>query len=578
MPADHCAGRLFSVSTAGDAYQLLEDQVAFALFGNRTLSTALLAWFIENVMREDPDQVEDAICDGGGDKGIDAIVFDEGSNELFVLQSKHRTSATATQGDADLKTFMGVAAYFGSTDGIDQLSASKPNEELTNLVGRLDLRARFEEAEPTVRLVFVTNAERDASAQDYLAAIKTQQPTIDLWDRERLVDVAQRTARAGLLDEDITFHPVGDVITTDLADDARMALALVPAAELVRLPGIENLTVFDLNVRLGLGNTKINRELRATIRRPDEHQSFPAYHNGLTLLTDQLSVDDEGLSLEGVGVVNGCQSLLSLWRERGSITPELNLMVKVVETGGRAALADRITYRSNNQNPVNTRDLRANDRVQRDLQSEITSRYGDELFYDIRRGQPTDGAHAVLDNQLAAQMLLATWLGEPWAAVRKLKLFDQDYHRIFRRATADKLFLAYMLNQEIEAARPKLRPELQTSFASVRFTLAHLVAQVLRLSDLGERLLEDPGSWLPDRSEDITERLKYYVDFVVEETNYFVSDREEQRQQNPDAEPFDPKTIFKASTGVRPLERQVIQAVKAIARRADSDILFDLKP
>ena len=170
-------------------------------------------------------------------------------------------------------------------------------------------------------------------------------------------------ARAGLLDEDITFHPVGNVVTTDLADDARMALALVPAAELVRLPGIENLTVFDLNVRLGLGNTKINRELRGTIQRPDEHQSFPAYHNGLTLLTDRLGVDDEGLSLEGVGVVNGCQSLLSLWRERGSITPQLNLMVKVVETGGRAALADRITYRSNNQNPVNTRDLRANDRV-----------------------------------------------------------------------------------------------------------------------------------------------------------------------------------------------------------------------
>lgn len=63
------AGRLFSMATAGDTYQLLEDQVAFALFGNRTLSTALLAWFIENVMREDPDQVEDAICDGWRGQG-----------------------------------------------------------------------------------------------------------------------------------------------------------------------------------------------------------------------------------------------------------------------------------------------------------------------------------------------------------------------------------------------------------------------------------------------------------------------------------------------------------------------------
>ncbi len=77
---------------------------------------------------------------------------------------------------------------------------------------------------------------------------------------------------------------------------------------------------------------------------------------------------------------------------------------------------------------------------------------------------------------------------------------------------------------------------------------------------------------MPDQRDDIAKQLEAYVDFVVEETNYFVSDREEQRQHNPD-EPFDPKTIFKASTGVRPLERQ-----EAIARRADSDILFDLEP
>jgi hypothetical protein len=119
---------------------------------------------------------------------------------------------------------------------------------------------------------------------------------------------------------------------------------------------------------------------------------------------------------------------------------------------------------------------------------------------------------------------------------------------------------------------------LQTSFASVRYTLAYLVARVLRLSDLGEKLLEDPSAWLPAQRDDIAKQLETYVDFVVDETNYFVSDREEQRQQNPDAEPFDPKTIFKASTGVRPLERQVIQAVKALARRADSEILFDLEP
>src|SRR3954447_8479341 len=95
-----------------DVFELLEAEISAFYVGNRTRSTALLAWFIETVMRRDPIEVEDAICDGGGDKGIDAMLYDEDGNELFVLQSKHRQNAAATQGDADLRSFVGVAAYF----------------------------------------------------------------------------------------------------------------------------------------------------------------------------------------------------------------------------------------------------------------------------------------------------------------------------------------------------------------------------------------------------------------------------------------------------------------------------------
>jgi len=470
-----------------DEHDLIEAQTVPFYVGNRTRSTALLAWFIEHVMREDPDAVEDAICDGGGDKGIDAIVFDEDANELFVLQAKHRRRAGATQGDADLRSFSGVAAYFADADGIQSLLDSAPNEELTNLVGRLDLARRLEESAPQLRLIFVTN------------------------------------------------------------------------------------------VRLGLGNTKINRELRQTIRTQAEHPLFPAYHNGLTLLTGGLEHDGEDVLLDGVGVVNGCQSLLSLWREREHLSPDLILVVKIIELDQRADLADKVTYRSNNQNPVNMRDQRANDRIQRDLQKEVQERYGDALFYDIRRGQPSGDAENQLDNQLAAQLLMAVWIGEPWNAVRKVKLFDQEYHRIFRKADADRLFLASLINEAIEARKTQLRPELQTSFASVRFALAHLVAVFLQQGEAGERLLESPGDWLPDQVDDIRTELDRHAEFVIDETNYFIQERVDAAHEA-GGSPFDPKTIFKSANGVRQLERQVVQAVKALARRPNSDVLFDVDP
>jgi hypothetical protein len=100
---------------------------------------------------------------------------------------------------------------------------------------------------------------------------------------------------------------------------------------------------------------------------------------------------------------------------------------------------------------------------------------------------------------------------------------------------------------------------------------------VRRQSDLGSQPLEDPEGWLPDQREVVVERLSYYAEFAVEETNYYVGDRIEARQNDPE-DTFDPKTAFKSSTGVRPLERQVIQAVKALARRQGSDVLFDAQP
>jgi AIPR protein len=438
------------------------------------------------------------------------------------------------------------------------------------------LPSSLDRQEPTITLVFVTNADTDVAGEDYIRTYGDGPPQLDVWHGRRLSEVAIRTARQALLPGKHTLQDIGNVFTAPLVDAAQMALALIPATQLVRLPGIENLTLFDLNVRLGLGNTKINRELRQTIKTGSEHALFPAYHNGLTLLTDGLRVTDDGIELDGLAVVNGCQSLLALYRERSALSPDLKLVVKVVELGENAELADQITYRSNNQNPVNLRDQRSTDRIQRDLQEQVRQRYDGALFYEIRRGQPRDEAEGVLDNQLAAQILMAVWLGQPWNAIRKVRLFDQDYHRIFRRASADKLALAYLLDQAVQGGRDKLRPELQTAFASVRFAIAFLVGELLRQNDAGAQLLDTPELFLPDRRDEIVEELDRLAEFVVDEINYFVQSREESRRDDPEAAPFDPKTTFKSQAGVREVERQAVQAMKAIARRPDVPAYFHL--
>lgn len=560
-------------------FELVEAQVAPHHIGSRTESTAMLAWFLEHAWRLERDEVEEALCDGGNDKGIDAITVDYDAREITVFQCKRRRTAERTQGETDLQRFRAVATYFRGPEGIDDLLAAAPNPELAKLVRRLDLKALLAEGEPwTVTLVYVTNAELDASATSYLHTTRDETPPLVIWAREEVAAVARRTERPGLLAGSYTLAPQSEVIVEDLEGDVTMAIGLVPANELVRLPGIDDLTLFALNVRLGLGRTKINKELAKTIKSEQaDHALFPAYHNGITILTEKINVDEDGVHLEGVTVVNGCQSLLQLYGNRDSLTPELALLVKAVQLGSNVTLADLITYRSNNQNAVNIRDQRANDAIQRDLQQQVTDKYGDSLFFAIRRGEQTPDDLATLENQDAAQLIMAVWLREPWSAVRKLKLFDDDYRRIFSRSIdADKLYLAYRLNTMIEERRGDLRDSLSASFAAVRFTIAHLVAQVARASELGAEFFDDPGRWLPDKEDDVLDKLAELLDHVIEELNNQVEVREE---PGDDDEPstFDAKTAFKSRSQITTLEKGTMSVTKVLARRVD-DFLFDVPP
>ena len=494
-------------------FHLLEETIEQYKYGTRTSAAALLAWFLENVWRVEPEDVDDSICDGSGDKGIDGVLINDDLAEIAIFQSKHRSNEAASQGDRNLRDFIGVAVYFRNPEGIDNLLASEPNKELKNLLTRLQVRKKLEEANYSVRLIFVTNAEPDAAGRNYLNATANEEPPLDFWGRNQLAEVARRTQRAGLLEEIVELEATSDVLQQNLGNETHIAVALIEARRLVELNGIDNLTIFSPNVRLGLGNTRINKELTSTVKAIGQHLLFPAYHNGLTFLTNNLEVRGRVLHLTDIAVVNGCQSILALYHNRDALTPGLKLLVKVVKLGENPTeLSEQITYRANNQNSVNIRDQRSTHPIQRDLQIQVRESYGDRLFYAVRQGEPSD-TREVLDNRVAAQLITAVWLKEPWNAVRKLRLFDEDYHRVFtRNIDAHKLYFAHRLNELVAQKRNDLNPELRSSFASVRFTLVYLVAQMMRQGGRGEELFTNPQRWLEGNETDIVEALETFIE------------------------------------------------------------------
>lgn len=552
-----------------DEYKLVEEEVRPYLIGGRTESAALLAWFLEAVWRVEPEEVSDSICDGGGDKGIDALRTIEVLSEIDIFQSKWHKKPGADQGDAALKNLVGAAPYFASPQSVDALLNSAPNPELTKLIHRLEIRDRVEKGAEAKRLVLVTNGVLDVSGQDYLKAIEGQDPPVEVWDLPKLAAIAARTRRPDLLDVQVALHAAAEPTSTSLPGDVEMAVALVPATELVDLPGIDDLSLFDRNVRLHEGRTRINKELAETIRDVDEHGLFPAYHNGLTVLTHKLDVDGRKIDLDGITVVNGCQSLVTLHDNRGDVTDDLSVLVKVIEVEKGTRLSDKITYRSNNQNPVDIRDQRSTDVIQRDLQQQVSDTYGSRFAFGIRQGETFEVT--VLDNKTAAQFIMAIYVKEPWAAVRKVRLFDTDYWRIFNRSIdGHKLFLINLMIQVVDETRDQLRPEIASSFASVRFTIAYLLAQVLRETKEGSDLLDTPQRWLPAQEAEVVEQLRSLAKDVVDSVNFFIEEEEKEK-----GEAFDPKTVFKSRSGVATVGDMVLRLARRFAQR-DESYLFNL--
>lgn len=555
------------------ADNLLAKGVSAHKYGVRTDSAAQLSWFLENVWRLDPADVESAICDGNGDKGIDAIVIDDDLGEVTVLQGKWANDPTKSrQGDAVLKALVGAADYFKSAATVQGLLDSKPNEELTKLLLRQEVKEKIASGSHIVNLIFVTNADLDPSASDYVKARSSLAPTLEVWSRKKLTEIASRTARPQLRKETVTLTAFAEPTLAKLTATEKLAIAIVPASELVKLPGLDDHTLFSRNVRLYVGSTRINNELRNTVQDVEQHSLFPAYHNGLTLLTEKIKVIGNKITLSKVGVVNGCQSLTTLYDYKTSVTTQLTLLVKIVEVPENSDASELITYRSNNQNSVTMRDQRSSDPVMRDLQRSVANIFGSDFGLIVRAGE-TLAAKERMDNAVAAQLVMAVYLREPWAAVRKVRLFDQDYRRIFNReVTPERLRLLDLINMAVFESRTKLRKDLRTSFASVKFTLAYLVAEVCRISAAGRLLIDSPDRWLPGGEADIRTALKEIAAEVVSSVNFFVK-----AELDEDATK-DPKIMFKSKSGVESLDHEVLRNARRDADRGTASYLFELTP
>ncbi len=543
------------------AYPSILKHFGRHLVEGRLESRAFLGWFLEHFYRLDSVEAQDAICDGPDDKGIDGIYIDANLERVDVFQTKLYQKTTKTLGDTALKEFAGT---------LDQLRTRERAENLAKETGNLELRALLRSGEVgklveggyELRGIFVTNVPQNVDATNYLGS----RTDLTLVDSKHLFDNWVPPGETAPVHAEITFQLDGMGVIEYETQNARVYMAPLLAGDLVELTGLESQELFAWNVRQTLGKTKVNKAIAESVNNPAEHKNFLLYHNGLTILANKAELSDNSLTIDDYTVVNGCQSLSTLYENRNMITDDLRLLTRIIELPLQEELANKITRHTNNQNSISARDLQSNSATQRRLQQEFRTNYGDEVAFEIKRGEII-GANKVITNEDAARTLLAFDLQQPWTCHQSYKLFDDLHSEIFARpeVTASRIVALDVLFHTVETSMKNVEDKLFANYTLTKYFILYLLRSALDTDKMGKKFAQDTQFVVEAIGLDglslLTSKI---VDDLIIDLNAELLERSENDER------IDYKRELKSPSAVRKIRAEIISSYTKVIRRGRS--------
>ena len=480
----------------------------------------LLLWYIRNALGIDDLEAYEYICDGDHDKGVDGMVLNEARegealDTLTILQSKYPLTAKNV-GEADVRDVIGMLAPFESVEGLETLLKGKVEPELRELIERFDVLERLRSKSVRIEATLIVAGKLTPEARELIKAENLKQGRevirgVDLFDLAPLV--VAFTSPVTVTATVRVAAAAGERFVSAIAN-GRVVVCSVPVSDIVDWPGIADRRIFDLNVRRELATGgRVRAALDNAITKSADHKNFLAFHNGLTVVCEKMDDSNAAfLEVTNLSVVNGVQSTIAFFDNKESVTKDLRIVVKFVEVQAASQLAREVAIRSNTQNPVNSRNLRARDGIQLRLRSEISSGFPG-VTYELMPDASNPPKGHVIQNDEAAQLLCAVVEQRPWLAVKKLLLFEADvYPTIFGRdTTGSQVVLVDRIAARVQVLKDRFPQEYLGSWKLTRLVAAYLVGQLLRADKEGDQVFETPADALKSKAVDdlIDKRVKF---------------------------------------------------------------------
>ncbi len=457
------------------------------------------------------EQTVDGIVDGGNDFGVDALYCDspeDGEIRVNLVQGKYR---------GDLR---GDAAFpeNGIVQMIDAVGALFDPERPVTLNPRLeqrveDIRSFVKDgAIPRVTAIAANNGTTwteqaqqriDGAARDFGEQVEWRH----LGPEELLVLLQARKP----INADVQLTGNATVETFDFR---RALTGRMSVAELARLTDVYGKRLFEKNIRryLGLAGNRVNEAVAATLREPAQRPSFYFYNNGITITCSKfrhnaLQRENWTVKVEGLQIVNGGQTARTVQhmaQEVGAAIRDAEVLVRIYELQQNdVELVESITFATNSQNPVDLRDLKANDPRQATLGESIS-----QLGYTYRAKREERAVSSdEFTSAVIAEAVLAVWRHRPHQArFRSREHFGALYRTIFTDdLNGAQSVTAALLHRHAENLRKRPPSDAPDFLAYGSRFIAMLMGRYL-LNDLGIAALRELDHRNFDAARELVDR------------------------------------------------------------------------
>jgi hypothetical protein len=135
--------------------------------------------------------------------------------------------------------------------------------------------------------------------------------------------------------------------------------------------------LFEWNVRFQIPNSPVNERIISALSRAKGQKKFHHYNNGLLITCRHYKIDTtrKRITLTGPQIINGCQTVRAICEAYESMSPDnqqhlretTRVQVKIIKTTD-AEFIGELVISTNDQNPMEPRNLKSNTMEQKDIQ------------------------------------------------------------------------------------------------------------------------------------------------------------------------------------------------------------------